>query len=111
MAILGREAILQAKDLKQVKVEMKEWGGEVILQELTLEQRLALENAPDESGLFRCTIVAMCAVDEAGELLFSVEDVKALAKKNGKAVIKLSGAAIRLNRITKQYLEAEKENF
>jgi hypothetical protein len=112
MAILSKEQILAASDLKRVTVAMPEWGGEVILQEMTLEQRLSFEQALDPEGNnMRCAIVAFCAVNEAGELLFTLEDVQALAKKNGKAIIRLSSKAIRLNRVQEREIEAEKENF
>ena len=54
MAILTREAILGAQDLKRQTVAVKEWGGEVILTELTADRRLEFEKLlPKDGGHWR----------------------------------------------------------
>ena len=50
MAILTREAILGAQDLKRQTVAVKEWGGEMILTELTADRRLEFEKLLPEDG-------------------------------------------------------------
>jgi hypothetical protein len=112
MAILSREAILGAQDLRRVTISVKEWGGEVILQEMNLERRVQFERElKDNDDWMRCLAVAYSAVDEQGELLFSIEHVQELGKKNFKPIIKLSNAVFKLNSLREQEIEQEKANF
>lgn len=112
MAILSREAILGAQDLQRITVAVPEWDGEVILQEMTLARRVQFERElKDNDDWLRCLAVAYSAIDEQGELLFSVEDVQELGKKNFKPIIKLSNAAFKLNSTREQEIEQHKENF
>ena len=80
MAILTRKAILEAQDLARQTINVPKWGGEVIIQEMTAAQRLEFERLiMDDENSVRLLLVAFCAVDEAGELLFTPEDVRKLA--------------------------------
>ncbi len=112
MAILTREAILEAQDLKRKTINVPEWGGEVIVTEMTVARRLEFEKRlTDDEDLMRQLLVAFCAVDEAGELLFTLEDVQALGKKNFKAIHKVSEVALRLNRVGAVQERELQENF
>ena len=42
MPVLGRAQILSAADLKQERVDVPEWGGEVIVQEVSAAAAVAL---------------------------------------------------------------------
>jgi hypothetical protein len=114
MAILTREAILGAQDLKRQTVTVKEWGGEVILTELTADRRLEFEKmlpADGEDEKIWQLLVTFCAVDEAGDPLFSLEDVQALGKKNGKVVARVGRVALKMNRMGAAQERELEENF
>ena len=119
MAFLTKAAILAADDLKKEIVNVPEWGGEVIVRTLTAAARDAYEasmvtrNA--DGGLvsdmtnMRAKLVAQSLVDEAGNLLFSPEEVAQLAAKHAGVLDKLADVAQRLSGMgTKAVEEAEK---
>jgi hypothetical protein len=114
MAILTRDAILGAQDLKRQTVTVKEWGGEVIVTEMTAARRLEFERQlPEEAsdGQVWPLLVLFCAVDEAGEPLFTAEDMQALSKKNGKVVTRVGRVALKLNRMGAAQEQDLAENF
>jgi hypothetical protein len=114
MAILTREAILGAQDLKRQTVAVKEWGGEIILTELTADRRLEFEKLlpkdGDEARIWQL-LVAFCAVDEAGAALVSLEDVRALGQKNGKVLARVGRVALRMNKVGGTQERELEENF
>lgn len=89
---LTKEQILAANDLKTVVVDMsKEWGGDVIIRELSLKDRIYLEDLAekDPNANFTISMLLMTCVDENGNKLFTQEDLDALCDKNIDAVMKL----------------------
>lgn len=112
MAVLTREAVLGALDLKRETVSVPEWGGDVIVQEMTAARRLEFERliTEDEKQL-RELLVAFCAVDEAGELLFTPLDVQKLSGKSFRAIKRVSDVALRLNRVGAAQEAELRENF
>jgi len=106
MGLLTRDAILKAEDLKVEKVEVPEWGGDVYIAEMTGDARDEFEqyvNAQRETKQqyvhIRAALVAMCAVNEKRERLFSYEDMKALGQKNGLILDRLFDVANKINKI------------
>lgn len=102
MTLLGRDAILSADDAPFVDVDMPEWGGPVRLKALNgfdFSRYMKAVSADNES-LDRSTplLIALSAVDENGELLFTEKDVDAIGKKSGRALLRLKLAAMELNR-------------
>ena len=114
MAILTREAILGAQDLKRQTVTVKEWGGEVIVTEMSAARRLEFEKrlpADGDDNLVWPLLVLFCAVDEAGQPLFSPDDMEALKEKNGKLILRVGRVALKLNRIGGAQESELQENF
>ena len=114
MAILTREAILGAQDLKRQTVTVKEWGGEVIVTEMSAARRLEFEKrlpADGNDGMVWPLLVLFCAVDEGGHPLFSPDDVEALQAKNGKVIQRIGKVALKLNRIGGAQEQDLSENF
>jgi len=111
---LTREAILGAQDLKRQTIKVPEWGGEVIVTEMSAARRVELEKRlPDNAsdGEVWPLLVLFCAVDEAGGPLFTPEDMEALKAKNGRIIARLGRVALKMNRMgTGQERELE-ENF
>jgi hypothetical protein len=106
MGVLTREDILKVEDLKVEKVEVPEWGGDIFIAEMSGDARDEFEQyAFAQSGKktdyvhIRAALVAMCAVNEKRERLFSFEDIKALGQKNGLILDRLFDVANRLNKI------------
>lgn len=104
---LDRSAILAADDLKREEVPVPEWGGSVFVRMLTGAERDRLEaDILENPGRnVRARIVAACACDDAGKLLFGAADLAALGSKSGSALDRIFARAARLNRITKKDVE------
>jgi len=115
MAILSREAILKADDLKQETVKVPEWGGEVIISTMTGAARDAWEQTiVKDKGInlenLRARLVAATAVDEKGDRLFTEKDAESLGKKASSALDRCVKVAQRLNRLTENELQELTKN-
>lgn len=118
MAILTKDQILAAQDLKRETVSVPEWGGEVIVQELTGDQRDAYQASlyggkpGGELDLkrFQVKLLAFCLVDEGGNPLFSEADIDGLAKKGAKTITKLFNVAQKLNGLAEDSVEQAEGN-
>lgn len=121
MAILGRNAILEAKDLKTEEVPVPEWGGEVLIRSLTGEQRDEYEasmfemskNGTAKKNLanVRARLVMLCIVNEQGEQMFNRADIKLLGRKSAAALDRVAQAAQKLNGISDEDIEELAEGF
>lgn len=116
-ALLTREAILAASDLKFEEVAVPEWGGTVRVATMSgwardsFEQAMA--SARDESKFVpnvRARIVSLAVVDEKGELIFSESDIEALGKKSVVALERVYNAASALNALRAEDVEALEKN-
>ncbi len=110
MAILNREAILSAVDLKKELVKVPGWGGEVYISMMTGEARDAWEQGlvggkGANLDNIRARLVAFTAVDDQGKRLFSNEDAIALGQKSATALERCVKVAQKLNRLTEQELD------
>ncbi|ARK50036.1 hypothetical protein [Burkholderia pseudomallei] len=119
--ILNRAAILAANDLTTVTVDVSEWGGAAIIRSMTGAQRDAYETSlmtKDAAGRYsvdtenmRAKLVIFTAVDETGTLLFTLDDLPALAGKNAAVIERLFVAAQRINGLSKDAVaDAEKNS-
>ncbi|ACC76152.1 hypothetical protein PPMP20_18995 [Paraburkholderia phymatum] len=107
MLILSKADILGANDLESQTVDVPEWGGSVIVRAMTGAQRDAYDAAllrrNDEGKLevdtlnMRAKLVLWTVVDEAGALLFTPDELDALAAKSAGAIERIADAAARLN--------------
>ncbi len=124
--LLTRQAILAASDLKRDFVDVPEWGGRVIVREMTgterqtfdgiiadVKQRIRGTGANQvrevdvdvHAEKVRVLLCAMTMVDESGERLFSDADVAALGKKSSKALGRVYEMAAKLSGITDESQE------
>jgi hypothetical protein len=115
MAILNKEAILKADDLKKEIVSVPEWGGEVIISAMTGYARDAWEQHLVQSKdnvltNIRARLIVACAVDEQGNRLFTESDVMALGEKSVAALERCVKVAQRLNRLTETDLDDLQKN-
>jgi len=111
--VLDRAGILAASDNVIEAVHVSEWGGVVHIRTISGADREAYENAVtlaqkggrlDARGL-RGKLLVRCICDEAGELLFTENDIAALAKKSARAIECLFDAAQHLNGLTEEDVE------
>jgi hypothetical protein len=103
--LLSADEILDVNDVEYVDVEVPEWKGTVRLQTMSADDAIKftdLMSAPDKRKSAMVRIVALCAVNEAGERLFpdgpeQQGKMERLRKKNVKAFMRLQIEALRLN--------------
>lgn len=117
--ILTRDAILEAQDRKTETVEVPEWGGAVVVSEMSGTDRDAYEAAlfVDRAGKrevdmanVRARLAALCIVDEAGNRLFTDADVMVLGRKSATALDRVASVAQRLNGMGARAVEDEVKN-
>ena len=121
MALLGRNQILDAKDLKTEDVPVPEWGGEVRIRMLTGEERDAYEasmvemkkdgSAKANRDNVRARLLILCIVNEQGEQMFNRADIKLLGRKSAKALERVIEKVNELNGITEKDIEELAEGF
>jgi len=128
---LSPQDILKAPDLKVKELFVEEWGGWLLLQEITAGDRDWLEasmladaqvegkvSLKTEQGLsigaelFRVRLVTLSIVNpETRERLFSNKQVQALAKKSNAAIGKVAQEVLTLNRMTEAEVVAVGEDL
>lgn len=110
---LSKLDILKVKELKQVLVAVPEWGGDVLVQEMTAEARDRFDQwvvKKGETGGMRMRIVIATVVDENGKPMFTDLDIPDLARKSGKAIERLSDVGMRLSGMSEEAKVEEIKN-
>lgn len=116
MALLTKEQILAANDVKRLKIAVPEWGGEVYISTMSGTARDEFEtgilaNAKDgKVGNARARLAAATITDESGNLLFNANDIEALGLKSQLALDRVVSEAQKLNKLTNEDLEAAEKN-
>ena len=111
MPVLTRSKIQAAQDLPTEKVSIPEWGGDVFVRGMNvdeLQKYLALLHVSGQEvdvskvdvSTSLITIVIFCVVDEQGTRLFAEEDAEWLKTKGAGALRKISEVAGRLTGIS-----------
>lgn len=107
--IAGRDALLGQPAARRFATEKVDGFGEFRLRSLTAGEANAHENARykangqiDRRMLDNadCRLIAISAVDEQGNLLFTVDDVPELMKLPAAVINQLTLACLRLNQQT-----------
>jgi hypothetical protein len=113
---LTKEQILGAKDLPTKTVAVPEWAGEVIVRTMMGIERDAFEQsiAGSEKKVnlenIRAKLCAKTIVNEAGQLLFTDDDIAALGAKSARALDKIYDIACKLNGIGKDDIKELEKN-
>jgi hypothetical protein len=120
MAILSKDAIFAADDIKTEVVPVPEWGGEVMVRGLTgkardqweagMQVRRGKRYEADMTN-FRARLVVLCVVDEKGQLLFHAGDIDSLAGKSGAALDRLYSKAAELSGISEKDVDDLTKDF
>lgn len=106
MALLTRDEILRAKDITTERMDVPEWGGEVIVIGLTGRERDDFEaSITRKKGKktdvnytnMRARLVSLSLVDEEGRRMFSPEDISTLGQKSAAALDRIFDVARRLS--------------
>ena len=101
--MLTREQIQQAADLKRETVAVPEWGGEVLVSEMTgsardaFEQSLVAKDGQRDLANLRARLLVRCLVDEGGNRLYADDETALLGNKAAGALDRLFAVAQRLN--------------
>jgi len=119
MALLTKDAILQAQDLPTESVHVPEWSGDVLVRALTGAERDAFEQSiVEQKGKstkmnlqnMRAKLVALTVVDEGGNRLFTDADAKLLGKKSALALNRVFEVAQKLSGLTPEDVEELAKN-
>ena len=120
MAILSRNEILNADDLKAVPVPVPEWGGEVMVRGLTGRERddfeagmISMRETSVKVKLTnaRARLVALGCVGENGKHLFSTADVHELGAKSGAALERVADKIRELSGLNMADMKELSANF
>ena len=120
MRTLGRDDILGADDLERRTIEVPEWGGSVIAQEMTALIREEFEAAVvsmhgtdpvANRENVRAQLVVFTLIDDDGSRLFSAGDVEALGGKSGKALVRICEVVQEMNGLGAEEVEELAEDF
>ncbi|NTV50938.1 MAG: hypothetical protein HGA20_15020 [Geobacteraceae bacterium] len=106
--LLDKNSILSAKDLKRETVPCPEWGGDIIIQEISALDRDRLwpalvdgEGKNDPINL-ASKVLVRCIVAEDGTRIFCDAEADDLGKKSSEVINRLFKVAERLNTLTVQ---------
>jgi len=97
--ITGAE-ILALQDLKSVQVECPEWGCTVHVREWSAGDRdawhAAVDKLDNKDTMVHVT-VGLAARNEAGDLMFTPEQIPLLKGKNFQVMSRITAACLKLN--------------
>lgn len=114
MALLSKEQIWAADDLRWEDVPVPEWGGEVRLKSLTGAERDQYEGDSVKTSKgkrevnmanMRSRLIALSAVDEQFQPVFTRADVMRLGQKSAVALERLFDVACRLSGMSDEDVE------
>lgn len=110
MALLNREALLTKRELKTETVAIPEWGGEVIVRQLTAKERDDYEqafittkgkNVQQNMRNMRAELCVRSIVNEQGERLLQNADAAAFGQHPADVIDRIFAAAAHLSGMTK----------
>jgi len=114
--MLKREDILSKTSLKNEVVTVEEWGGDVVVTEMSGSTRDAWEQSirnKDEKGLLvspRAKLIVFSVVDEAGNRIFNDDDIEAIGRLSSLSLEKVCAVSMRLNGLADGDVEKAKKN-
>lgn len=123
MALLTKNQIVQADDIKHRDVEVPEWGGTVRVRGLTARERSLIEATMvavkgenvtvrvEALATLRERLVGASLVDENNERLFSDREILDLSKKSGAVLQRLFDVAQELSGMDKKAIASAEGNF
>lgn len=114
MTTLSKDAILSANDTQAESIPVPEWGGDVriaVMSGLARDRFIEMQNDGQTGySVFQARLLATTIVDDAGNLLFTVEDVDKLRGKSRTVLDRLTQEAVRINGMSVEAIEREEKN-
>ena len=119
MSLLSKTAILAAQDLQTEELEVPEWGGAVRVRSFTGRERDAFEasmvrgdgrDRKVDLTNMRARLVGLTVIDEAGQRLFTDDEVDLLGAKSGAALDRVFAIAQKLNGLSGADVEELSKN-
>lgn len=87
LAVLTLDDILAADDLEECEVEVAEWGGKVVLRQLTRQQQVDCEKRATVNGEIDAPLLQLYQLSAAlAKPEISFDKITALATKNSAVV-------------------------
>lgn len=101
MTVLNKHQILAATDYRLKRVTVLEWGGDVFLKTLNVDEGIRYQagrtGMADEKASLYFLIFTLC--DEEGKAMFTQDDIDDLAKKDPHVLGRLALAALEHNKM------------
>lgn len=94
---LKRDEILGVHDTVVSEVAVPEWGGTVLIRQLTGRDRDALEQRIQRGGNIRAYVAAISLCDENGRRIFTDGDIDKLGEKSAAALDRIMNAVSKAN--------------
>jgi len=119
MALLSKEQILKAEDLKSEIVEVPEWGGDVKVRMMTGVERDNFEASIfDAKGKdskinlknLRAKLIVLTVIGDDGKKIFTEADIENVGEKSAKALDRVFAVAQRINGIGQKEVEELTKN-
>ena len=120
MALLTKQAILEAQDIQTTDVECPEWGGTVRIKAPTgaerdeFEQMITKRKGKDvttDLRNVRARTVAKFAINEDGSRMFTDQEAGALGQKSAAALDRCFTAWLTLAGLSEKEMEDVSENL
>lgn len=101
MAVLTKEAILNATDTELKELEVKEWGGSVFMGFMSLAERFKYDEQfmlelngsvsikEPHNPAYMLEYIRMVLKDAQGNPLFTAEDIGKLSSKSAQTIVKV----------------------
>lgn len=117
---LSRDDILNAQDFRTDEVDVPEWGGTVLVRELSAPEMLKVRfrTFEEEEGGFRINLaeyaenipamISWCVIDERGVSILSIDDVNRLSAKSVRPANRIITKIMKLSRLTENEGKDEK---
>jgi hypothetical protein len=116
---LTRDRILAVQDFATEVVDVPEWGGQVLVRELSASEveKIGFDMATPDGGIdarkargIMAQVVAWATIDEGNEPIFTKNDLRELGKKSYPAIQRIASTIMRLSGLSaeeKEEAEAE----
>lgn len=116
---LTRDQIIQARGEHQEEVNVPEWGGTILVRELTAAQFDAVgtelvraDGTADtrKAQNLRAKLCAMTIIDQEGHQLFTTKDIEMLGAKGTGVIDRIANVVMRLSGLSEEAVEEETKN-
>lgn len=113
--MLTRDQILAAQDMSIERIDVEAWGGTVCVRMLSGRERDRFEQwvssgAGQPRDNIRARLASLTICDDAGQRVFTDDDVLALGDKSSAALDIVCAAAMRINGLDGNAFETAKKN-